>query len=254
MDSGAHRAGDMRMPPAAGVGAFPHTRWTLVGALSGGGAEGERALGELCGMYWYPVYAFLRWSGAPPSDAEDLTQGFFLRLLQNDLLAAADASKGKLRTYLLTALKRFRISEYRKETAQKRGGGQGLIQLDAVAAEERFRFEPRELDDPEVLFERRWAHSLLDEALRRLEAEYAQSGKPEIFEVASPFLAGRELGDANYAQLGDELGISAGAVQVAVHRMRKRFRGHFENAVAETVENPDALEDELRHVLQIIAR
>jgi RNA polymerase sigma-70 factor (ECF subfamily) len=235
------------------AGSFPLTRWTLVKELRGGGAEGERALSELCGMYWYPIYAFLRVSGAAPADAEDLTQEFFLRLLQNDLLATADAKVGKLRTYLLAALKRFRISEYRKETALKRGGGAKVVRLDAVEAERRFSIEPKEMNDPEIMFERRWAHSLLDEALSRLEREYGETGKAPLFESVSPFLSGGGPEDGNYAEIGARHGMSAGAVQVAVHRLRKRFRRHFESAVAETLEHSETLEEELRHVLRVIS-
>jgi len=235
------------------AGAFPHTRWTLVDQLNGGGSGGEHALGELCTMYWYPVYAFVRRSGASAPDAEDLTQGFFVRLLEKEVLASADAKKGRLRTYLLAALKRFRITEYRKSVAQKRGGGGAILQLDADAAERRFREEPKELEDPESLFERRWALSLLDEALGRLKDEYEQSGKPELFDAISPFLAGRDRDDPRYAELAVELGMTPGAVQVAVHRMRKRYRGHLEEAVAETIECQEDLEDELCYILRLLA-
>lgn len=236
--------------------AFPLTRWTLVAQLRDGGEGSERALSELCAMYWYPVYAFVRRSGAPAADAEDLTQGFFERLLEKDVLATAEAAKGKLRSYLLATLKHFRISEFRKSTAEKRGSGVAPISIDAEVGEERFRHEPAELVDPEILFERRWASSLLDEALARIETEYVEGGRGELFDAISPFLAGQDQGDSNYAELGEPLGMNGGAVQVAVHRLRKRFRRHFEAAVAETLENPedqDALQEELRHVLALVA-
>ena len=240
-------------PLARGSAAFPHTRWTLVEALRTGGSGSERALGELCSIYWYPVYAFVRRDGAAPADAEDLTQGFFAQLLEKEFLTGADASKGKLRTYLLTALKRYKINEYRKGARQKRGGGAVAVPLDADDAEQRFREEPAEFDDPEVLFERRWALSLLDEAFDRTEAEYLAAGRADVFAAISPFLAGREATDPRYAEIGSQLEMSAGAVQVAVHRMRKRYRRQLEAAVAETVESAEDVEAELEHVLRVLS-
>jgi RNA polymerase sigma-70 factor (ECF subfamily) len=225
----------------------------LVEQLRDGGSGGERALGELCSMYWYPVYAFLRRDGATSADAEDLTQGFFALLLEKGVLASADASKGKLRTYLLTALKRHRVNEYRKASRQKRGGGAVVVPMDADEAEERFRDEPAELEDPEKLFERHWALSLLDEAFAATEAEYLSAEKGELFTAIHPFLAGREPGDPRYAEIAEQLEMSSGAIQVAVHRLRKRYRHQLEAAVERTVENEADVEAELAHVLKVIS-
>ncbi len=231
-------------------GAFPKTRWTLIEQVREGN---ERALGELCQIYWYPVYAYLRRSGERASDAEDLVQGFFASLLEKGVLGTAESERGKLRTYLLTALKRFRVSEYRKRTSLKRGGGRTDLRFDAAESERLFAQEPIDDQDPEALFEQRWALSLLDEALLRTEREYASSGKEKVFAILSPYLAGQSSGDPKYAKLAEQLEISAGGVQVAVHRMRKRFRNHFEAAVTETVESPDEVADEIRHVLKLLS-
>lgn len=228
---------------------FPPTRWTLVQNLQDGGAPAEKALGELCEIYWFPVYSFLRRDGVACDDAQDLTQGFFLRLLTKDFLARADSEKGKLRTFLLGALKRFRIDDYRAANRLKRGRGKVAIPLDA---EEWFCEEPAGSENPEVLFERRWALSLLDEAFARTEKEYDDSGKADLFGVISAELSGRETASPGYAKLGERLGMSVGAVQVAVHRLRKRYRRQLEAVVCETLTDPGQLEEELRHVFTIM--
>lgn len=237
---------------ASGRGPFPATRWTLVEEVRCGGEAGQRALGELCAMYWYPVYVYARRGGASPADAEDLTQGFFARLLARESLKAVDAGKGRLRSYLLRALKNFSIGEHHKHNALKRGGGVVMVPIDAEVAEGRFREEPVEIDDPASLFERRWALGLLEEALARLEAEYAQAGKHDLFVALRPMMAGRSQEGDRYATLGEALGMTPGAVQVAVHRLRKRYRSQLEQAVAETVERPEEVDDELRCILRIL--
>ena len=231
-------------------GHFPPTRWTLVQDLRDGGTSAERALGELCKIYWLPVYAFIRREGASAADAEDLTQGFFLRLLKSESLHQADAEKGKLRTFLLSSLKRFRIDDYRTNTRQKRGSGAIIIPLDA---DEFFADEPSESDTPEALFERRWALSLLDEAFERTAEEYRGSGRADLFEMINPFLSGHDSTNPRYAEVATELGISQGAVQVAIYRLRKRYRRQLETVVAETLSEPGHLEEELRHLFEILA-
>ncbi len=234
--------------------AFPATRWTLVEEVRAGGESSARALEQLCSMYWYPVYIYARRSGAGPDDAEDLTQDFFARLLKRGDLGAADASKGKLRSYLLRSLKNFSISEYKKRTAQKRGGRLTIVAIDAEEAEGRFRSEPAEIEDPASLFERRWALGILEEALARIERAYAKKGQAELFAAIQPMMAGRADRGDRYADVADSLGMTAGAVQVAVHRLRKRYRGHLEDTIAETVQSRDDVAEELRHVLQVLRR
>jgi len=244
--------GSTKPEPSAGV--FPNTRWSLVLELGEGGAPAERALEELCAIYWYPVYAYLRSSGAAPADAEDMAQGFFVRLIGREILARADASKGRLRCYLLHALKHFKIDEHRKSMAQKRGGGIPDLRIDADTAEERYVAEPAHRDDPEAIFERRWALALLGEAFARLESEYSEAGKAELYQVLQPYLAGTPPDGGTHADAAGKLGMSQGAVQVAVHRMRKRYRLALEAAIAETVETEGEVAGELDHVLQILAK
>ena len=169
---------------------FPNTRWTLIEEVRGGGAGGERALAELCAIYWYPVYAYARRGGAAPPDAEDIAQGFFAHLLARGDLAGAEAARGRLLSFLLAALKHYIIDLHRKQSAQKRGGGATFIPIDAGDAEERYQEEPADLSDPEKLFERRWALALLDDAFARLEREYAASGKADLYHAIRPYLAG----------------------------------------------------------------
>lgn len=231
---------------------FPNTRWTLVEEISGGGEAAERAMEELCAIYWQPVYAYARGSGLGPEDAEDLTQGFFHQLIGRESLAKADAARGRLRCYLLHALKHFRIDQHRRSAADKRGGGLAPISIDAADAERRLAGELAHHDDPERLFERRWALTLLDEAFARLEQEYVRAGKAALYEALRPVLVDGPDPEATYAVLGAELGMTEGAVQVSSHRLRKRFRRTLESVIAETVESPDRIDEELRHVLSAL--
>lgn len=233
-------------------GLFPRTRWTLVAEVQAGGSVGERALNELCQLYWYPVYAFVRRRGAPPADAEDLTQAFFAKLLERENFARAEAAKGRLRAFLLSTLKQFRIDQHRRDRAQKRGGGVLPLSIDAARAEERYHREPADLEDPECLFERRWALALLEEAFARLETDYRTAGKHDLYLSLRPFLT---LGDhaESYAEIAARLGMTAGAVQVAAHRLRKRYRAALEAVIAETLDDPAETEAELRHILLILA-
>lgn len=231
---------------------FPRTRWTLVEEVRSGGDASGPALNELCRLYWYPVYAYARRSGVPPADAEDLTQGFFAHLIDRENFARAEASKGRLRSFLLSCLKHFRINQHRRNTAQKRGGGRTPISIDAERAEARYGREPVDLEDPEVLFERRWALALLEEAFSRLEADYRAGGRQELYVALRPFLVPSGPGDS-YAVVGERLGMSEGAVQVAVHRLRKRYRYALENTIAETLDDPSEAPDELDHILRVLA-
>lgn len=242
----------MTVADTNGRGPFPATRWTLIERVRSGGNSAARALEELCSMYWYPVYVYARRTGASPSDAEDLTQGFFARLLARGDLAGVETGKGRLRSYLLGSLKNFSISEHHKRNALKRGGGTTIVSIDAARAEERFQEEPAEIEDPAHLFERRWALTLLEEAFARTRQEYEKSGRGELFATLSPLMAGRVHKSDRYRTLGEQLDLSAGAVQVAVHRLRKRYRGHLEEAVAETVDSTEDAEEELHYVLRIL--
>jgi DNA-directed RNA polymerase specialized sigma24 family protein len=231
---------------------FPATRWTLILDLRGGDARSAgRALEELCRLYWYPVYAFIRRQGAGPEDAEDLTQGFFARLLERGDFLSAEQEKGRLRSFLLAGVKNHMVQDWRHRTAEKRGGTSAPLSLNA--AEERYALEPADsAATPDAVFDRRWALDTLEESLRRLEAEYAESGKSELFTALQPFISARPQGAA-YEALGPRFQMTAGAVQVAVHRLRQRFRKSLEAVVGETVAAPDEVEGELRHLITLLA-
>jgi RNA polymerase sigma-70 factor (ECF subfamily) len=210
--------------------------------------ESAVALAELCQSYWYPLYAFVRQQGHSADDAQDFTQGFFARLLEKNYLDDVDRQRGRFRSFLLVALKHFISNERDRARAQKRGGGASTVDWDAADAEARYRAEPATNLTPEKLFDRQWALSVLDRTLARLEADYRAAGKIAIFEVLKPSLAGDgEL--KSHAELGERLAMSPGAVKVAVHRLRRRYRDLLRSEIAQTVADTDDVEAELRDLL-----
>ncbi len=226
------------------VAQFTTTHWSVVQAAP----ESASALETLCCTYWYPLYAYVRRRGRSPEEAEDLTQEFFARLLAGKDLSGVDRAKGKFRSFLLAALNHFLANEWDRATAAKRGGNHVLISLDDDNAEERYRMEPAVEVTPEKLFERSWARTLLAQALTRLRAEYAADGKTQQFEQIKCFLT-EETGEGGYASVAARLNTSTGAVAVAVHRMRHRYRELVRHEIARTVTTPVELEDEIRHLL-----
>lgn len=238
-----------------GGGAFPNTRWSLVAGAARDGTVAAEALEILCRDYWYPLYSYIRRQGKSAPDAQDLTQGFFEYLLAGNYLARADQEKGRLRSYLLGALKHFSAYQYRKETAQKRGGGAPRISIDEEAAEERFQYEPRadESENPDRVFERRWAMTVLETVLKKLAAEFRSGGKEAQFAVLSGFLAWNS-GEMSYAQAAEKLGMTEGAVKVAVHRMRNRYREILHEGILATVASPDEVDDEINYLLKVLSR
>lgn len=234
---------------------FATTRWSVVlAAKDGDSPESASALNALCHAYWYPLYAFVRRQGRSPEDAQDLTQGFFAKLLEKDYLRAAAREKGRFRTFLLVALKRFLANEWDRSRRLKRGGGQPVAPFDTALAERRYAVEPSaELLPADRMFERRWAMTLLEAALARLRAEYAAGGRENEFESLKECLTAAR-GEIAYPCLAAELGQTEGATRVAVHRLRKRFRFLFRAAVADTVSAPADVEEELRHVATALSR
>ncbi len=233
---------------------FATTRWSLVLVAAEGG-EGEaarRSLEALCRSYWYPIYAFIRRSGHWPNDAQDLTQGFFAFALEKHLLAKADPARGRFRSFLLGAVRNFLGNEWQKQRAAKRGGAVPLIPLDAALAEQRLAIEPATLDDPESIYERAWAVSVIELALERLAEEQTRAGKAEIFEKLRPSLAGAPTATA--AELAAEVGSTEGAMRVALHRLRQRFRELLRASIADTVEDPREVEAELQHLRRVLSR
>ncbi len=238
--------------PAPSNPAFPATRWSLILDLRSGdaGAAG-RALDELCRLYWYPVYAFIRREGSSPEDAQDLAQSFFARLLERGDLSHAQQQRGKLRTFLLSALKNHLVQDWRHRTAEKRGGRNVPVSLDVAAAEQRYASEPADMASPDALFDRRWALDTMEEALRQLEADYTDSGKSALHTALQPFISAKPKGD-DTRTLCARLGLNENAIHVAIHRLRQRFRKNLESLVAETVSTQDEVPDELRHLLTLL--
>ena len=212
----------------------------------------EGALARLCETYWYPLYAYARRRGYSVEDAQDLTQEFFARVLQRHWLADADQAKGRFRTFLLTAMERFLANEWDKARALKRGGGQPNVPLQLDTAETRYGIEPADMHTPEQAFEYRWALTLLDEVVRQLGTEFQRRGQAELFNALKPCLVGD--GSAQpYAQLASTLGMEEGAIKVAVHRLRRRYRELLRAEIANTVAAPIEVETEMRHLFQVLA-
>jgi DNA-directed RNA polymerase specialized sigma24 family protein len=235
-----------------GPSQFPTTRWTLVVAAGDPRRkEARSALVSLCENYWYPLYAYLRRRGYPADQAQDLTQGFFIRMLEGRYLDRADPEKGRFRSFLLSSLKFFVADEEDRDRAHKRGGG-ALVPLEFSSGEERYRREPAHDETPERIFERRWALSVLDRVVEKLRNEFVQHGRPEHFERLKVFLLGQS--DAPYAALAREMNTSEGALKVAIHRLRKRYRELFRQEIADTVADPAEVESELRYLVVVLTR
>jgi RNA polymerase sigma factor (sigma-70 family) len=232
---------------------FLTTHWSVVlSARKKDSPQSAAALETLCRTYWYPLYAYVRRQGHSPHDAQDLTQEFFARLLQKDYLKAAAREKGRFRTFLIMALKRFLANEWDRLRAQKRGGGQPLLSLDTETAEDRYRIEPTEGATADRVFERRWALTLLDHTMARLRQEFTAGGKEKEFaELKACLTAGR--GEISYTAIAAALGQSEGAARVAVHRLRKRFREVFREEIAQTVSSPEDIEAEVRYLMGVLA-
>jgi RNA polymerase sigma factor (sigma-70 family) len=232
---------------------FVTTHWSVVlSARQKDSPQSAAALETLCRTYWYPLYAYVRRQGQSPHDAQDLTQGFFARLLQKDYLKAAAREKGRFRTFLIVALKRFLANEWDHDRAQKRGGGQPVLSLDTELAEERYRIEPVEGATADRIYERRWALTLLDRTMTRLREEFVVAGKAEEFKRLKACLTA-DRGDISYAEIAAALGQSEGTVRVAVHRLRKRFREIFREEIAHTVSGPEEIEEEVRYLMGVLA-
>ena len=228
---------------------FATTRWSLVAAAAGQpSADAERALAELCAGYWYPLYAYVRRRGSSPDDARDLTQAFFARLLEKGGLRAADPARGRFRSFLLTSMKHFLTSEWRRQTAEKRGGDVELLSIDYQDAEHRYQVEPGHDLTPEAIYERRWALGVLDRAVTDLGADYHRRGQGELFDALRVFL-GHDPARLPYAELSERLGQGEGALRTAASRLRARWRDRLRELVAETVRDGDSVEDELRSLL-----
>jgi RNA polymerase sigma factor (sigma-70 family) len=235
-----------------GSSQFPTTRWSLVVAAGDSHRKDARsALISLCEHYWYPLYAYLRRRGYRAEEAQDLTQEFFIRVLEGRYLDRADPEKGRFRSFILTSLKFFVADKADRDRARKRGGGM-VVSLEFSSGEEQYQREPAHDETPERIFERRWALALIDRVVERLRGEFVHNGRPEHFDRLKVFLLGQS--DAPYAALAQEMNTSEGALKVAIHRLRKRYRELFRQEIAETVADPEEVESELRFLAAVLAK
>lgn len=207
--------------------------------------DSRTALADLCQAYWYPLYAYLRRRGYPQEEAEDLVQGFFAQLLEKNYLKAADRERGRFRSFLLTALKNYAANEWDRRTAMKRGGKSPTLSLDFETAEGRYTIEPSDEHTPEQAFDRGWATAQLEQVLARMRAEAGEGD--ERFALLQRFLTG-DGDELRYSEAAERLGMSEGAVKVAVHRLRQRFGTVLRDEVARTLADPSDVDDELRHL------
>lgn len=237
--------------PATAMG-FHTTHWTVVlAARAGDGTSASEALASLCASYWYPLYAFIRRQGSSPHEAEDLTQEFFYRFLERNALASVRPAGGKFRSFLLACLKNFLANERERAQAQRRGGGQPLIPLDSGDAETRYSLEPADNRTPEAMFERRWAFAVLEQTMNALRRENSAGEKRELFEALQGFLPGGQ-GSVSRAELAAKRGVSVGAIDVAIHRLRQRFGALLREQVAQTVSSETEVEEEIRHLISVL--
>jgi len=231
---------------------FATTHWSVViTAQRTDSARAQAALAKLCQTYWYPLYAFVRRQGYSPHDSQDLTQEFFARLLAKNYLAGVAPEKGNFRSFLLASLKHFLANEWDRARAAKRGGGQTIISLDDTEAEERYRLEPADNMTADKLFDRRWVMTLLEQVMRRLRSEYSQAGNEELYEKLKDCLTGSRE-SAPYAQVAAELKMSEGAVKVAAHRLRARYREMLREEIAQTVATQAEVDAEIRHLFSLL--
>lgn len=225
---------------------FVTTRWTVV--LSAGrksSPQSDRALSELCQSYWYPLYTYARRQGSTKEDAEDLVQAFFARFLEKNYLEGVRAERGKFRAFLLASLKHFLANEWDKAMRQKRGGGAQHLSLDWQSADERYHLDLPDLSSPDRAYDRAWALALLEQVIIRLRDECVKDGKENLFERTKGYLS---VGESviPYAEAAQVLGVDEGTVRVAVHRLRKRYRELLRDEIAQTLDDPAQVAEELR--------
>ena len=231
---------------------FATTRWSVVMAAGGDSTQASRtALSELCGTYWYPLYAFARRRGASEHEAQDLVQGFLADLLERESVRHADPERGRFRSFLLKAFQNYVGHQRDRARAQKRGGGKAPLSLDFEDGERRYQLEPVDALTPERVFERRWALTVLGRAVERLRERMASQGRGEWFAVMEPHLAAG-TGAPPHAETAERLGMKEGAVKVAVHRLRARYREAIRAEIAETVEGRSAIDAEIRRLMDAL--
>jgi RNA polymerase sigma factor (sigma-70 family) len=238
-------------PARHGGVAFTTTHWSVVLEAQGESPAAQEALEKLCRTYWRPIFAFLRRQGLPPEEAEDITQGFFAQLLERRSFDAVRKEKGRLRSYLLGALKYFLADEQRRAMAIKRGKGQRLIPLEELRADERIDMEPSDPMTAEMIYERRWALTVLERVLSRLKDEYVAAGNAALFDSLKELLPA-EPGSPSQAEIAAILGMTENAIRQAFYRFRQRYQSLLRGEIAHTVATPGDIEDELRHLIVVL--
>jgi RNA polymerase sigma factor (sigma-70 family) len=241
-------------PPVEAAASFHTTRWTIVlRAAQSQAPGGESALAQLCRNYWYPLYIFARRRGHSPEDAQALTQGFFLHLLEHRALAGVDRLKGKFRSFLLASFQNHLSDQLDRARRLKRGGDKEFVWLDAQEAEERYRLEPVEHLTAEKMFDARWAVTLLAEVFNRLRQEYATEGKASTFEVLNIFLDPvNSRTPPSYEEVANQLQVSTGAVKTLIHRLRKRYTALLREEVGRTVSDPAEVDEEIHALCEAL--
>ena len=241
-------------PPAEGAASFHTTRWTIVmRAVQNQTLGGQSALAQLCRNYWYPLYMFARRRGHSPEDAQDLTQAFFLHLLEQRGLAGVDRLKGKFRSFLLASFQNHLSDQVDRARSLKRGGDKEFVQLDTEEAEERYRLEPVECLTAEKMFDARWAMTLLAEALYRLRQEHATEGKTSTFEALKVFLDPvNSRAPPSYEEVANRLQVTTGAVKPLIHRLRKRYTALLRDEVGRTVSDPAEIDEEIHALCEAL--
>lgn len=239
------------LPPGSG---FNTTRWHLVTSSQNADSQVRReSLGELCKTYWYPLFAYLRRKGNSAEQASDCVQGFFLELIDKDFLSAVSPDRGRFRWFLMSAVTRYASKEYAKQNAIKRGGGKNIFSLDIDSAEQRYQLEPVDGWTAEKLFDRRWALEVLAQALSQLRDEHEAKGKLELYEALQTSLAGQPLSGEECDAIGQRLAMSPVAVKVAAHRLKEKYRRALVDIVAQTLDDPSAVDNELETLLQALS-
>jgi RNA polymerase sigma-70 factor (ECF subfamily) len=231
---------------------FPTTRWSLIFTAGRPPAQKSRqAFAALCEAYWGPAYAYLRHCGCDVDEAQDIVQAFFARLLEKPVLQHAEPGRGRFRALLRVSLKHFLANERSRSRAQKRGAGLVSSIGDAESVERWCRLEPLDHETPDRVYDRRWAFVVLERAMKRLRAEFARAGKQTLFDALKPHLTSDADG-ASYRRLAADLGLSEGAVRVAVHRVRRRYNALLRDEIGQTVTTPEEVDDEIRYLRAVI--
>jgi RNA polymerase sigma-70 factor (ECF subfamily) len=239
---------------AGGANRFQTTRWSVVLVSAQSQAPGsKKAFADLCKLYWYPLYAFIRHRGYSPEDSEDLVQGFFLRLVEHKTLSRVDRSKGKFRSFLLASLQNYLLDEAARASRLKRGGKAEFVHLDLEGAEDRYRLERVETVTPEKVFDARWAMALLAEVMNRLSREYAAQGKTTTFEALNAFLDPLNSKEfPPYEQVADQLKLSVAAVKTLIHRLRKQYTALVREEIRLTVSNAQDVSAEIHELCEAL--